>query len=29
MESVNDPLLKGPVRSPAYEAAMADYRRRT
>ncbi|HRS94205.1 MAG TPA: sulfatase [Candidatus Latescibacteria bacterium] len=25
MESVNDPLLKGPVRSPSYESAMADY----
>ncbi len=25
MESVNDPLLGGPVRSPSYDAAMADY----
>ncbi|HPU86308.1 MAG TPA: sulfatase [Candidatus Latescibacteria bacterium] len=26
MESVDDPLLKGPVRTPSYEAAMGDYR---
>jgi N-sulfoglucosamine sulfohydrolase len=25
MESVNDPLLAGPVRSPSYDAAMCDY----
>ncbi len=25
LESVNDPLLQGPVRTPAYEAAVADY----
>ncbi len=27
MESVDDPLLRGPARTPSYESAMADYAR--
>jgi len=26
MESVHDPLLEGPVRTPAYESAIKDYK---